>query len=80
MENMFIRDIFLKINYPHDARKSFCCQMANDICRKYCLLVKNFANPKYSKLTRDVIDYIRLHLEEELSLKYLADVFEKNAF
>lgn len=54
-------------------------QMANDICRKYCLLVKNFANPKYSKLTRDVIDYIRLHLEEELSLKYLADVFEKNA-
>ncbi len=54
-------------------------QMANDICRKYCLLVKNFANPGYSKITRDVIDYIQLHLDEELSLNYLAAYFHKNA-
>ena len=54
-------------------------QMPGEICHKYCLLVKNYANPDYSKLTKDVIDYIRLHLEEELSLSYLAGHFHKNA-
>ncbi len=53
-------------------------QMPGEICHKYCLLVKNYANPDYSKLTKDVIDYIRLHLEEELSLSYLAGLFHKN--
>lgn len=53
-------------------------QMPNEICHKYCLLVKNFANSEYSRLTRDVIDYIQLHLEEELSLNYLAEHFGKN--
>ena len=54
-------------------------QMPGEICHKYCLLVKNYANPNYSKQTKDIIDYIRLHLEEELSLAYLADYFHKNA-
>ncbi|MBR2407426.1 MAG: helix-turn-helix transcriptional regulator [Lachnospiraceae bacterium] len=54
-------------------------QMPGEICHKYCLLVKNYANTSYSRLTKDVIDYIRLHLEEELSLNYLAEHFNKNA-
>lgn len=54
-------------------------QMPKEICHKYCLLVKNYANPDYSKSTKDVIDYIQLHLEEELSLNYLAEHFKKNA-
>lgn len=54
-------------------------QMPKEICHKYCLLVKNYANPDYSKGTKDVIDYIQLHLEEELSLNYLAEHFNKNA-
>ena len=54
-------------------------QLPGEICHKYCLLVKNYANPGYSKQTKDIIDYIRLHLEEELSLSYLADYFHKNA-
>lgn len=54
-------------------------QMPNEICHKYCLLVKNYANPEYSRLTKDVIDYIQLHLEEELSLNFLAEQFGKNA-
>ena len=53
--------------------------MSNDICHKYCLLVKNYANPEYSKITRDVIDYIQLHMEEELSLAYFSTYFNKNA-
>lgn len=54
-------------------------QMPGEICHKYCLLVKNYANPSYSRQTKDIIDYIRLHLEEELSLNYLAEYFQKNA-
>lgn len=54
-------------------------QMPNDICHKYCLLVKNYANPEYSKLTKDVIAYIETHLEEELSLNQLAQYFERNS-
>lgn len=54
-------------------------QMPGEICHKYCLLVKNYAYTNYSKLTKDVMDYIRLHLEEELSLNYLAEYFHKNA-
>ena len=54
-------------------------QMPKEICHRYCLLVKNYANTGYSRLTKDIIDYIQLHLEEELSLNYLAEYFHKNA-
>ncbi len=54
-------------------------QLTNDICRKYCLLVKNYATPSFSKLTKDVIAYIEMHLEDELSLSKLASIFQKNA-
>lgn len=54
-------------------------QLLNDICRKYCLLVKNYATPSFSKLTKDVIAYIELHLDEELTLSKLAFLFQKNA-
>lgn len=54
-------------------------QMPGEICHKYCLLVKNYSHPEYSKLTKDIIAYIQLHLEEELSLSYLASLFNKNA-
>ncbi len=54
-------------------------KLPDEMCRKYCLLVKNYANAEYSRITREVINYIRLHLEEELSLHVLAEHFEKNA-
>lgn len=54
-------------------------QMPGEICHKYCLLVKNYANPDYSRLTKDIIDYIRLHMEEDLSLSFLAGRFQRNA-
>lgn len=53
--------------------------MSNDICHKYCLLVKNYAFPEYSKTIRAVINYINLHLDEELTLALLAEKFKKNA-
>lgn len=54
-------------------------QMPNEICHKYCLLVKNYSNPDFSRITKKVIDHIQLHLDEELSLSYLASHFKKNA-
>ena len=54
-------------------------QIPNEICHKYCLLVKNYANTNYSRLTKEIINYIQLHLEDELSLNYLAEQFGKNA-
>ena len=54
-------------------------QMPYEICRKYCLLVKNYSRPEHSKLTKDIVAYIQLHLDEELSLKTLAAHFNKNA-
>lgn len=53
-------------------------QMPGEICHKYCILVKNYANPEYSKLTKDIIAYIQLHMEEKLSLDFLAGHFGKN--
>lgn len=53
-------------------------QLPGEICRKYHLLVKNYTNPECSRLVKDVISYIQLHLEEELSLHLLADHFDKN--
>lgn len=49
-----------------------------DLCRKYCLLVKNYAYTDYSKTIRAVINYIHLHLDEDLSLSLLASQFYKN--
>lgn len=54
-------------------------RLASDICHKYCLLIKNYAFHEYSKSVRAVINYIHLHLDEDLTLSYLAKLFDKNA-
>ena len=53
-------------------------QMLNDICHKYCLLVKNYAHPEFSKLSKDIIAYVEVHLAETLSLNQLAEYFGRN--
>lgn len=53
-------------------------QMLNDICHKYCLLVKNYAHPEFSKLSKDIIAYVEVHLDETLSLNQLAEYFGRN--
>jgi len=54
-------------------------QLPQDMCHKYCLLVKNYANSDLSKLIKKVIAYIQMHLDEELSLQQLATHFGRNA-
>lgn len=53
--------------------------LPNTICHKYCLLVKNYAFPEYSQTVRDVINFIHLHLDEDLTLSVIAHHFRKNA-
>ncbi len=53
--------------------------IAKDICHKYCLLVKNYSLSNYSRHIRIVISHIHLHLEEELTLRTLAELVKKNA-
>ena len=69
----------LNIKIREETSYSQLKKMPNEICHKYCLLVNNYANPECSKLTKDIIAYIQLHLEEPLSLRQLADHFNKNA-
>lgn len=52
--------------------------MPGEICHKYCLLVKNYAFPEYSQTIRAVINYIHLHLDDELTSSFLAAHFHKN--
>ena len=54
-------------------------QIPNEICRKYCLLVKNYSNAEFSRITKDMIAHIQLHFDEDLSLNHLAAHFNKNA-
>ncbi len=68
----------LRIKIEYIASMGKMEQMTGEICHKYCLLIKNYANPNSSKLTKDVIAYIQLHLDEELSLSRLASHFKKN--
>lgn len=49
-----------------------------DISHKYSLLVKNYGHASYHKKIRDIVDYIDLHLTEDLSLSALAERFGQN--
>ncbi len=49
-----------------------------DICHKYYLLIKNYSHDGYSKIIREMLDYIDHHLDEELSLDVISTHFERN--
>lgn len=53
--------------------------LPNELCHKYCLLVKNYAFPDYSKTIRSVVNYIHMHMDEDLTLAMIAKEFNKNA-
>ena len=49
------------------------------IIRNYCLLVQNKSRTKYSKLVKDVLNYIDFNLSGTLTLSTLADYFHVSA-
>lgn len=49
-----------------------------EMARKYCLLAKNHNHSEYSCLTRGIINYVSLHLGEELTLSVISGYLGKN--
>lgn len=49
-----------------------------DMIKEYCDLVKNYSLAGYSPVIRNVIRYARTHLNEDLSLRSLAERFNIN--
>lgn len=54
-------------------------RIPNEMCTKYCALFQNNTFPEYPKTVNDVINYIHTHIQEPLSLSYIAEHFHKNA-
>lgn len=46
-----------------------------DISHKYSLLVKNYGHASYHKKIREIVDYIDLHISDDLTLSTLAERF-----
>ncbi len=65
-----------KIENTKDYQKLL--QLPYEIHRKYCLLVRNYSFSDYSYLIRNVMNYITLHISEDLSLSTIAEYFHKN--
>lgn len=62
----------------HCGSVSACRRLPYDMIHKYCLLIKNHHHAGYSYLIKNVVDYIVLHPEENLTLSVLAQRFGKN--
>lgn len=69
----------LKLRIEEETSFSRLEQIPGELCHKYCLLVRNYANAECSRLIREVMAYIQLHYEEELTLSLLAETFGRNA-
>lgn len=68
--------LFTKIAGLHDPDQAWA--LPYEIARKYCLLVKNYNLSEYSGLVRNIINYVSLHIGEELSLSVISDYLKKN--
>lgn len=71
---VYIRELAHEIQVQIENTENYemLCALPGRIARKYCLLVKNQSHSDYSALTRRVMDYIRIHLAEDLSLSVIA--------
>lgn len=77
---VYIRKLAREIQFEIDTASSgeILRALAESMLQRYCALVKNQAYAEYSSLTRKIINYISLHLSEELSLSILARLFHRH--
>lgn len=54
-------------------------QLGETLIYEYCLAVRDFSTRHYSPVVKKAVDYIHMHLEEELSLSIIADELYVNA-
>lgn len=60
----------------HDPEQAW--TLPYEIARKYCLLAKNYNMTEYSGLVRNILNYVTLHMGEELSLSVISGYLGKN--
>lgn len=77
---VYIREIAHEVQTQIDSTENYeiLCGLPAKILRKYCLLVRNESYAGCSSLIRQVIDYIRIHLSEDLSLTGIAREFHRH--
>ena len=77
---VYIRELAHKIQTRIDSTENHeaLCALPGKILRQYCFLAKKESHSGCSPLTRHVIDYIHIHLSEELSLSVLAEKFNRH--
>lgn len=54
-------------------------QLGEAMVYEYCSAVRDFSTRQYSLLVKKAVDYIHMHLEEDLSLSVIADALYVNA-
>ncbi len=76
----FVLERFLSFEQQIDQESdpSVLSHLPYEITRKYCLLIKNYSMPEYSYLIRNIMNYVTLHISEELTLSGIAEYFHKN--
>lgn len=77
---VYIRKLAREIQFEIDTASSgeILRALAESMLKKYCALAKKQTYAEYSSLTRQIINYISLHLSEELSLSILARLFGRH--
>ena len=71
------------LSFEQKIQKEYSCDrliaLHYEMIRKYGLVVRNHSLEQYSYNVRKAINYINLHLQEPLSLSYIADIIDKNS-
>ena len=76
---VFIMKCYLTYEYRIEtAEYQQLLRLPYEICRKYCLMVKNHSLPEYSSLVCNIMNYVSAHISEDLNLSAIADYFHKN--
>lgn len=77
---VYLDELSSKIAYRIEALTSLasCDELANDMFRKYCFVVRSHSTRGYAPIIQSVINHISLHLSSDLSLEHIASFFSLN--
>lgn len=77
---VYVRELAREMQIQIDGTENHeqLCALPRKLLRRYCLLVKTESHGECSALTRRIIDYIHIHLSEDLSLSVIAKKFDRH--
>lgn len=80
-----VHSIYIKRVYANfvniikfETNRSRLLELSYEMTKKYSELITKYSLAEYTLTVRNTIDYINLHLDEPLSLSYLAEKLDKN--